>query len=171
MNVDPRVMEHFPMTYTAAQSAEQVGRFREHLQINGYGWWALEIKGGARFAGSIALQDVPFESHFTPALEVGWRLAHEHWHQGYATEGARVALRFAFDSLDRREVVAMTARTNLRSQAVMARLQMTRDPADDFENPRVADGHPLKTHVLYRIGRAAFDRSGHRDSIQPKRAS
>jgi len=99
----------------------------------------------------IALQDVPFEAHFTPALEVGWRLRHDHWGHGYATEAARAALAFVFSELQRDEVVAMTAAINERSQRVMQRLGMTRDPNGDFEHPAVAEGHPLRPHVLYRI--------------------
>ena len=141
-----------PVRERAAEAAV-AKNLSSRLEHDGYGWWVLEIKGGDSFAGVIALQDVPFEAHFTPALEVGWRLRSEHWGQGYATEGAAAALKFAFDSLDRREVVAMTAAINRRSQGVMRRIGMTRDSADDFNNPRLADGDPLRPHVLYRIAR------------------
>jgi len=120
------------------------------LEQNGYGWWVLEVKNDVPFAGLVALQNVPFEAHFTPALEVGWRLAAEQWGNGYATEGARAALAFAFGQLGRNEVVAMTAKINLQSQRVMQRLGMTNDLAEDFENPRVAEGAKLRPHVLYR---------------------
>lgn len=155
MGADPRVMEHFPALQGRAQSEAGAARFRIALERDGYGWWPIEIKGGAAFAGTIILQAVPFEAHFTPAIEVGWRLAHEHWGRGYATEGTRAALDFAFNELQRTEVVAMTTPVNVRSQRVMERLGMTRDPRDDFEHPRIAEGHPLRTHVLYRLKRPA----------------
>jgi len=104
------------------------------------------------------LQDVPFAAHFTPALEVGWRLAAEFWGNGYATEGARAALAFAFQTLHRSEVIAMTAKINVRSQRVMQRLGMAYDPGDDFDSPRVADGSPLRPHVLFRIARDGAER-------------
>jgi ribosomal-protein-alanine N-acetyltransferase len=151
MGADPRVMEFFPSVITPERAKEQAARMRELLERDGYGWWILEEIGGAPFVGAIALQDVPFEAPFTPAMEVGWRLLPAFWGRGYATEGARAALDLAFDVLGRSEVVAMTARRNLPSQRVMQRLGMTYDPADDFDNPRIEPGHPLRPHVLYRL--------------------
>lgn len=150
MGADPRVMEFFPSTYDRVQAEASASRMRERLDRNGYGWWVLEVKGGPAFAGVIALQDVPFEAHFTPALEVGWRLIYEQWGHGYATEAARAAIDFAFSDLGRTEVVAMTAAINLRSQRVMQRLGMTYDATDDFENPLPDVGDRLRPHVLYR---------------------
>jgi RimJ/RimL family protein N-acetyltransferase len=155
MGADPRVMKHFPALNDRAQSEASAARFRIALERDGYGWWAIEVKGGAAFAGTIILQAVPFEAHFTPAIEVGWRLAYEHWGHGYAAEGARAALDFAFNELQRTEVVAMTTPVNVRSQRVMERLGMRRDPRDDFEHPLIAEGHPLRTHMLYRLKRPA----------------
>jgi RimJ/RimL family protein N-acetyltransferase len=151
MNADPRVTEFFSSTYTRAISEAAAMLRRRELDDLGYGWWVVEVRGGAPFAGVVVLGEVPFEAHFTPAREVGWRFAPEHWGNGYATEGARGALDHAFAALGWHEVVAMTAVQNLRSQRVMRRLGMTRDPADDFEHPKVEEGHPLRRHVLYRI--------------------
>jgi len=153
MSADPRVMEFFASTQERADAETAAAVMRERMDRNGFGWWALDVKGGASFAGVIALQDVPFGAPFTPAFEVGWRLAHEHWGRGYATEGARAALEFAFAELQHEEVVAMTAAVNLRSQMVMRRLGMTHDETDDFDHPRLALGHRLRRHVLYRASR------------------
>jgi RimJ/RimL family protein N-acetyltransferase len=156
MGLDPRVMEFFPTVYTREEAAAAAARMRQRLDENGYGWWVVEVKGGAPFAGVIALQDVPFDAHFTPALEVGWRLSYDHWGAGYASEGARAALDFAFATLDRTEVVAITAAINTRSQRVMQRLGMSYDRADDFDHPRLEPGHRLERHVLYRVTRERF---------------
>lgn len=156
MSADSDVMAFFPSTYDRAQAESMAARMRERLEANGYGWWALDIKDVAPFAGVICLQDVPFEAHFTPALEVGWRLARPYWGRGYATEGARAALAFAFDALERDEVVAMTAAINLRSQRVMQQLEMTRDARDDFAHPRLEPGDRLSRHVLYRLSSSSF---------------
>ena len=91
-----------------------------------------------------------FEAHFTPAVEVGWRLAAEHWSRGYATEAARAALDYGFTTAGLDEIVSFTVPANSRSRAVMERLGMTHDPADDFDHPRIEPGHPLRRHVLYR---------------------
>jgi RimJ/RimL family protein N-acetyltransferase len=154
MSADPRVMEFLSESVALRSDAEDtVSRLRNQLESDGFGWWVLEVKGGPSFAGAICIQRVPIEAHFTPAIEVGWRLAYDCWGQGYAIEGARAALAFAFDDLKIEEVVAMTAVLNVRSRRVMERLGMTYSPADDFENPRDAEGHRIRPHALYRTRR------------------
>ncbi len=151
MNADPRVSEFLGKPYGRDRSVSQASEMRERLEARGYGWWVVQARGGPSFVGAICLQEVPFEAPFTPAYEVGWRFRAESWGRGYATEGARGALDFAFESLHWEEVVAFTAASNLRSARVMQRLGMTHDPRDDFEHPRLEPGHPLRRHVLYRI--------------------
>ena len=151
MNADARVTEFFSRKYTRALSEASATAIREQLHRDGYGWWAVEVRGGAPFAGVIALQKVPFPAAFTPAREIGWRFSFENWGRGYATEGAKAALDFAFNVLDWHEIVAFTAELNLRSQRVMERLGMTHDPGDDFDHPNIEPGHALRRHVLYRI--------------------
>lgn len=152
MNADPRVAEFFPRIYTRELSQSTAQRLRADLERRGYGWWVVEVREGSAFAGVVALQEVPFSAHFTPAREIGWRFTPECWGRGYATEAALAALGFAFSRLGWNEVVAMTAAPNLRSQRVMERLGMSRDTGGDFDHPRIEAGHPLRRHVLYRIG-------------------
>jgi len=150
MCADPRVMDFLSPVQTRARSKEIAERLQASLERDGYGWSVVEIKGGASFAGYVALQKIPFETTIDPPFEIGWRFAREHWGCGYASEGGARLLRFAFEELDRREVVAMTAAINVRSQAVMRRLGMTHDPAESFEHPRIAVGDRLRPHVLFR---------------------
>lgn len=151
LNADPRVREFFPSTMTLEESAASLVQIRDHFVQYGYGPWAAEAVGGAPFIGFIGLFRPPFEAHFTPCVEVGYRLAFEHWGKGYATEGARAALAFGFASLRLGEIVAMTTPSNVRSRHVMEKLGMTRDAADDFDHPHLPAGHPLRRHVLYRL--------------------
>jgi RimJ/RimL family protein N-acetyltransferase len=151
MNADPRVMEFFPATLTVEETAAMLERVRAHGERHGFGWWAAELKETGAFIGFIGLAVPYFEAHFTPCVEIGWRLAAEYWGRGLATEGARAALQYGFDVLGLREIVSFTVPANVRSRRVMEKLGMTRDPADDFDHPRIADGHPLRRHVLYRI--------------------
>ena len=151
INGDPRVTEFFPTNYTREFSEASAAAIRAQLARDGFGWWALEVRGGPPFIGSIALQAVPFQAAFTPANEIGWRLSAEEWGRGYATEGARAALDYALTELKWPEVVAFTAAPNLRSQRVMERLGMTHDANDDFDHPKIEAGHPLRRHLLYRI--------------------
>lgn len=149
MNADAEVMRHFPSTLTPAQTAAGLARVEAHFDRHGWGLFAAEYEG--MFIGSIGLFHVPFEAHFTPAVEIGWRLASAYWNRGLASEGARACLDFGFRQLGLKEIVAFTTPGNIASQRVMQKIAMHRDEQGDFEHPRVAPGHPLRTHVLYRI--------------------
>jgi ribosomal-protein-alanine N-acetyltransferase len=151
LNADPRVMEFFPSVLPRGESDALADRIARHLDEHGWGLWAVEFSGIAPFAGYLGLAVPRFEAHFTPCVEIGWRLAHQHWGQGYAIEGARAVLSFGFETLRLSEIVSFTVPANLRSRRVMERLGMTRDPADDFDHPGVPLEHPLRRHVLYRI--------------------
>ena len=150
LTADARVAEFLGPTKERNEALAQAQRLATRLDEDGYGWWVIEIKQGSAFAGVIVLQEVPFDEHFTPTLEIGWHLVPEYWKNGYATEGGRAALEFAFTTLDRREVVAITSQLNLRSQRVMQRIGMIRDLNGDFDHPLVPTCSPLRRHVLYR---------------------
>ncbi|HMA15550.1 MAG TPA: GNAT family N-acetyltransferase [Kiloniellaceae bacterium] len=160
LNGDPEVMAHFPKTLTPAESDAMAGRIQAALAERGFGWWAAEAPGVAPFIGFIGLSVPDFGAHFLPpghrVVEVGWRLARPFWGRGYATEGAREALRFGFEALGLAEIVAFTTTTNARSQAVMRRLGMRHDPADDFDHPKLPPGHRLRRHLLYRLRSAQW---------------
>ncbi|MFI6454093.1 GNAT family N-acetyltransferase [Streptosporangium amethystogenes] len=151
MNADPEVREHFPDLLTREQSAASIVRFQTELDRRDYGWWAVEVLATGEFIGFTGLDPADEGMPFT-GVEIGWRLARSAWGHGYATEAALACLEFAFKTLELPEVVAITTTANLRSQAVMRRIGMTRDPAADFDHPNVPDG-PLRRHVLYRIRR------------------
>jgi RimJ/RimL family protein N-acetyltransferase len=153
MNADPRVVEFFPRAWSREESDASVGRIEAHFEKHGFGLWAVEIAGVAPFAGFIGLCHPRFEAHFTPCVEIGWRLAAPYWGRGFATEGARVALAFGFETLGLAEIVSFTVPANLRSRRVMEKLGMTHDPGDDFDHPSLPEGHWLRRHVLYRSAR------------------
>ncbi|HKE94785.1 MAG TPA: GNAT family N-acetyltransferase [Povalibacter sp.] len=150
LNADPRVMEYLFDPLPRAESDAAADRIERHFAERGFGFWAVEIPGVVAFAGMVGLAVPRFEAHFTPCVEIGWRLAAEYWGRGYATEAASAALQSGFDHLALREIVAFTVPANTRSRAVMERLGMSRDAADDFDHPFIAAGHPLRRHVLYR---------------------
>jgi RimJ/RimL family protein N-acetyltransferase len=151
LNADPVVMEHFPALGSRGESDAMVDRIEAHFDRRGFGLWVVEVRGGAPFVGFVGLWTPTFEAHFMPAVEVGWRLAREHWGHGYATEAARAAVDYGFEEHELDEIVAFTVPANFRSRRVMERLGMTHDPADDFDHPGIPEGHPLRRHVLYRL--------------------
>jgi RimJ/RimL family protein N-acetyltransferase len=163
LNADPEVMEHFPALLSREQSDVLVDRIDADLQQRGYGLWAVEVRETGRFIGFTGLLAATFPAPFTPAVEVGWRLARPAWGHGYATEAAEAAVAVGFGDAGLEEIVSMTAPGNARSRAVMERLGMTRDLDGDFEHPKIPAGHRLRTHVLYRLPRSAWlERQGAR---------
>jgi RimJ/RimL family protein N-acetyltransferase len=154
LNADPRVAEFLGEPMDRAVSDALIDRIVARWAADGHGLWAVERVEDGRFLGFVGLAAPSFEAAFTPCVEVGWRLAADAWGRGYATEGARAALSFGFDDLMLDEIVSFTTVANVRSRAVMERLGMTRDSADDFDHPRIAEGIPLRPHVLYRLRRA-----------------
>lgn len=153
LHADPRVMRFLGPPLSREASDALLDRFAAHFAEHGFGIWALEVPGVASLAGCVGLSIPRFSAHFTPCVEVAWRLAAAHWGRGYATEGARAALRFGFGACGLAEIVAFTARENRPSRAVMERLGMSHDPRDDFAHPALAAGDPLRPHVLYRLRR------------------
>jgi RimJ/RimL family protein N-acetyltransferase len=154
LNGDPETMRFFPAPPSREESDQLAARERRQIEEEGWGLWAVEVVGGAGFIGFAGLARPGFEARFTPAVEVGWRLARDHWGHGYATEAGRAALAHGFEDLGLEEIVSFTSPLNEPSWRVMQRLGMSHDPADDFEHPRVPVGHPLRLHVLYRLSRA-----------------
>ncbi|WP_216588352.1 GNAT family N-acetyltransferase [Streptomyces brasiliscabiei] len=152
LNADPEVREHFPELLTREQSEASAARFRNDLGLRGWGWWAVEVRATGQFIGFAGLDPVDDDMPFT-GVEAGWRLARTAWGHGYATEAGRAALAFGFEQLRLPEILAVTTAANLRSQAVMRRLGMTRDPADDFDDPTAPQG-PLRRGVVYRLAAA-----------------
>jgi RimJ/RimL family protein N-acetyltransferase len=151
LNADPEVMRHFPAPMSREECDALAEAVAAGIERDGWGWWALEVRDTGAFIGFTGLSRVTFEAHFTPAVEIGWRLAREAWGQGYATEAARASVRFGFEELGLAEIVSFTAPANARSRAVMERLGMTHDLAGDFDHPRMPEGSPGRRHVLYRL--------------------
>ena len=156
LNSDPVVMEYFPSALDRAESDAFVDRIEAGFDVRGYGLWAVEIPGEADFIGFVGLALHDFPAHFTPAVEIGWRLARDYWGSGFATEAARTAIADGFERVGLGEIVSFTTAINVRSVAVMERLGMTHDPSDDFDHPRLPVGHHLRRHVLYRLSCANY---------------
>ena len=164
LNADPAVMEFIGAPLSTETSDAWVDRISATFDSAGFGLWAAQVtedadaSGPLGFIGFVGLNAPSFDATFTPCVEVGWRLATRAWGRGYATEGARAAVTDGFARLGLDEIVSFTTVSNVRSQRVMQRLGMRRDPADDFDHPRLAEGNPLRPHVLYRLRRSEWPR-------------
>jgi RimJ/RimL family protein N-acetyltransferase len=159
LNADPRVYATLAGPLTRTESDAFADRISSHIGEHGWGLWAMEVPGVADFIGFTGLSRPRFEAHFTPCVEIGWRISLEHWGNGYVTEAARVVLDFGFGALELPEIVSFTTASNTRSRAVMERLGLAHDVRDDFDHPMLAVDHPLRRHVLYRKGRGDWSAS------------
>jgi RimJ/RimL family protein N-acetyltransferase len=151
MNADPAVMEFFPACLTRDESDKGIEWLKAHFGTHGYSMLAAELLEGARFIGFIGIQNVPFEAPFTPAIEIGWRIARPFWNRGLATEGATAIVSHGFRQLALTELVAFTVPANMRSRRVMEKIGMKQDRSGDFDHPKLPREHPLSRHVLYRL--------------------
>lgn len=151
LNADPRVREFFPGLQSREESDHSVNLVSDHIARCGWGFWAVSLIETGEFIGFIGLEDVYFQAHFTPAVEIGWRLAFDHWGMGYATEGAKAALKYGFETLRLDQIVSFTTISNVRSRHVMEKIGMHHNTQDDFDHPKLTKGHPLRKHVLYRM--------------------
>jgi ribosomal-protein-alanine N-acetyltransferase len=156
LNADPVVMRWFPSVLTREESDALVDRIEGAFAEHGWGLWAAERRDTGAFTGFIGLSIPGFEAPFLPGVEVGWRLAQEHWGRGFAPEGAAEALRFAFEVLGLSEVLSFTTVANANSRRVMEKLGLVHHPDEDFDHPRVPADSPIRPHVLYRITREAW---------------
>jgi RimJ/RimL family protein N-acetyltransferase len=151
MNADSRVMEFMPAVLTREQSDAFAERIEAHFRQHGFGLCAVELRSGHAFAGFVGLAVPAFQAHFTPCVEIGWRLAAEYWGNGLATEAALSMVAYATAQFGLEALVSFTVPGNARSRRVMEKLGMSHDPAEDFDHPRFSPGHPYRRHVLYRL--------------------
>lgn len=158
LNGDPDVMEYFPSVMSREESDALGLRVKERIDTEGFGFFAVQVKGGEDFIGMVGVSVPSYGADLPcgPCTEVGWRLAKSAWGKGYASEAANASLDFAFRTLKLQEVVSFTAVQNERSQAVMRRIGMTRDESCDFNHPMLPADHRIARHVLYRISREAW---------------
>lgn len=151
LNADPHVMEFFPNTWTQDESEASLESTRAHIEKYGWGKWAVCLLETNEFIGRIGLEKVDFQAPFSPNVELGYRIAYNHWGKGYALEGAEAVLKYGFETLRLNQIVAFTPVSNMRSRRVMERLGMHHNSQDDFDHPKLPEGHPLRRHVLYRM--------------------
>ncbi|MCH9762803.1 MAG: GNAT family N-acetyltransferase [Gammaproteobacteria bacterium] len=153
---DKQVCQFLPAIGTKTTTNAIIERSTRHYDAKGFCLYAVELKATGEMIGFLGLITSSFEAHFTPAVEIGWRIASRHWNKGYATEGARAVLDYAFTHLNLDEVVSFTVTHNQASRRVMEKIGLQHNPIDDFNHPKLPDDSPLRQHVLYRLSQAAY---------------
>ena len=158
MSRDKDVMEFYPKLLTKEESDNMARTIQSLITERGWGLWAVEIPNQEAFIGYVGLHVPKDNLPFSPCVEIGWRLAKEHWGKGYATEAATECLRYAFFELDLDEVVSFTTLLNLRSQKVMQKIGMS-NTKNNFLHPNIEATHPQCEHVLYKISKPDWVKS------------
>jgi len=153
INQDPKVCEFLPGIGDQVTTEAFVHRMIQHYHDHGFTLYAVEIEATHAFIGFVGLSIPSFQAHFTPAVEIGWRLASQYWGEGYATEAAKAVLHYAFTELGLDEIVSFTVVNNKASRRVMEKIGLQHEANDDFDHPKLDDDSPLKRHVLYRLSR------------------
>lgn len=164
INSDPQVMEFMPKTLRREESNQAAERIQAHFKSHNFGLWAIELKSTHQFIGFVGLSIPTFESHFTPCVEIAWRLGKDFWGKGFATEAAKKSLEIGFTTFNLNEILAFTVLANLRSIGIMKKLGMKTNPLENFDHPKLPENSPLKKHVLYRINKLEWQKS----STKPK---
>lgn len=161
INQDPLVMEYFPALQDQHDTQIFIHRVNQHFKTHGYTLYAVQTKLNVTCIGFIGLLNTHFDAHFTPSIEIGWRLSSKHWGKGYATEGALAVLHHSFINLELDEIVSFTVVKNIRSRRVMEKIGLKHSPSDDFDHPKVAQDSPSLRHVLYRLKREEYFHKTH----------
>ncbi len=157
INQDPQVMQFLRKPLTPSETAAMVEKIQRHFQQHGFGLFACVLKETSTCIGYVGLNVPDFEAHFTPCVEIGWRLSSRVWGKGYATEAALAVLEFGFTQCRLQEIVSFTVPANARSIRVMEKIGMTRDLKGDFYHPKLPPEHPLRLHLLYRITKQEYE--------------
>jgi RimJ/RimL family protein N-acetyltransferase len=155
MNADARVRQFFPDLQTREQSDASIDRWRAECDAQGWSFQPVALRASGEFIGFVGLTVTRHAVRFAPCVEIGWRLAAAHWHQGYASEAARAWLRLGFEQLGLDRIVSLTSVLNRPSIAVMERIGMV-NAQTDFDHPALPEGHRLRRHCLYVLTRAQW---------------
>ena len=149
MNADEAVMEHFPATLSQEESAALLDRLQLHYTKNGYTYFATEVLETGEFIGFIGLAYQEYETEFTPATDIGWRLKPSAWGKGFATEGAKRCLQLAFDELKLKQVISTCTQSNTKSARVMQKIGMKYKGT--FIHPKLVDYPDMQECIWYAI--------------------
>ena len=149
MNEDADVMEYFPKKLTKQETEEFIYRLLKHYNKHGYNYFATEILNSGEFIGFIGLAYQNYKTEFTPATDIGWRLKKSAWNKGYATEGAKRCLKFAFMDLNIEKVISTCSQNNIKSENVMKKIGMIKK--GEFNHPKLKNHPSIEKYVCYEI--------------------
>ncbi len=157
INADPDVMEHFPKPMTEEGTAAYIDRLINHYATNGFNYFATEVLESGEFIGFIGLAYQDYQSDFTPAVDIGWRLKKRAWGKGYATEGAKKCLEWAFNELNLENIISTCTEKNAKSENVMKKIGMKK--IGEFNHPKLKDYPEYEQCLCYGISKSQWQQN------------
>ena len=149
LNANKEVMRYFPSTQTKEDCEAFIQRMQLQYKKNRYCYFAVELKETEEFIGFIGLSEQTYAIDFNPSTDIGWRILPEHWKKGYAVEGAKQCLTYAFNTLSLKQIVATAPTVNISSITVMKKLGM--EKVKEFKHPLLTNHPEIENCVLYKI--------------------
>ncbi|MFD1551917.1 N-acetyltransferase [Putridiphycobacter roseus] len=149
LNNDPEVMRYFPAKITPEQTKVFIEKMKTEYDQNRYCYFAVDVLEYDSFIGFIGLLNQDYAASFTPCVDIGWRLDKKYWNFGYATEGAKACLRYAFETIKIKEIIATAPQINTESIRVMQKIGMKQSLV--FKHPKLKQFPKLENCVLYTI--------------------
>ena len=155
LNANEEVMEHFPAPLTRQETADFIERLQDHYEKYGHNYFAVEILESGDFIGFIGVVHQTYETEFTPAVDIGWRLKPSSWGKEFATEGAKRCVKFAFEDLKLDRIIATCTIDNKGSEQVMKKIGMTF--GGEFKHPRLKERPEYEDCIWYEL-KSDFER-------------
>lgn len=155
INANLEVMEHFPKPLTDKETTKFIQRLKNHYEKNGYTYFATEILESGELIGFIGLAFQDYKTDFTPAVDIGWRLKKSAWGKGFATEGAKKCIEFAFNELNLNNVISTCTKKNYKSESVMKKIGM--EKMGEFNHPKLKEYPEYENCVCYRINKNVWE--------------
>lgn len=151
INTDLEVMEHFPKPLSLKETENLMNRLEQHYSRFGFTYFATEIIGTGEFIGFIGLLNQDYRSDFTPNTDIGWRLKKSSWGNGYATEGAKRCLEYAFTEFKINQIISVCTVQNSKSEHVMKKIGMKK--VGEFIHPKLKEYPGMEHCLCYRINK------------------
>lgn len=148
INADKKVMEFFPCVASKDQTFDFIQKMHKQFTEKGFCYFAVDKLKNNEFIGFIGLSEKNFESEFTPCIDIGWRLNSVEWNKGFATEGAKRCLEYAFDVLKLEKIYSIAPKINVKSERVMKKIGM--EKVLEFEHPLLTNDERIRNCVLYK---------------------
>jgi len=147
INNNDHVMKFFPSKPNRDETKKFIERMQNMYKKEQFCYFAVDLLKTKEFIGFIGLCKQTYKADFNPSIDIGWRLHPNFWYKGYATEGAKACLEYAFHQLNINKIIAVAPKINIPSITVMKKIGLQK--VKEFNHPLLKNNSRLQTCVLY----------------------